>query len=143
MGDSEDQLAYVDLVEQEEGGSADSSASRAGRLVDEGSVPVPPDAPLMAERDEVTPAGQRHGASLDERLRAEVPDVIASPVDEPGRLTNPGGDQVPDDEPDLVAAVAGDDLDLTAEELAMRIEEGPSAGLGGTDDASDGYVEPD
>jgi hypothetical protein len=102
---------------------------------------APADHPTYVDAYGVTAAEQAHGASLDERVRAEEPDVLAQadqsadesadaadpyPEDRDeraGRLVEPDEGARADTEADLVAADAGtDEGGFSAEERAIHIE---------------------
>lgn len=101
----------------------------------EGMV-LPRDVARAADDFGTTAAEQREGEPLDERLREEEPDRAAGEGrDQAGRLLDDGGD---DTEKDLVADEAEEDTaGLTAEESAMRVQDGAPGAV----DAPDDYVE--
>ena len=96
-----------------------------------------PDRPEGSFEDAATAAGQLDGESIDERIRREQPDRPRRDrdPDAAGRIVN---EDEPDDEPELVGDAAEEEIDLSTEEAAVHLR--PNA-PGGTDDASDGYVE--
>ncbi len=88
----------------------------------------PPDREPHSLRDAPTPAEERAGESLDERLRAEEPDV--TPADVPledaaprsGRLVAPDEGAHPDREPDEIADDVGPaGYASSAEEAAVHV----------------------
>jgi Family of unknown function (DUF5709) len=52
---------------------------------------VPPDQPYVLDDDTITAAGQRHGESLDDRLRREQPEQTFEDTDRSGRIAIAGG----------------------------------------------------
>lgn len=95
-----------------------------------------PDRPEGSFEDAATAAGQLDGESIDERIRREQSDRPRRDrdPDAAGRIV----DEDEPDEPELVGAAAEEEVDLSTEEAAVHLR--PNA-PGGTDDASDGYVE--
>jgi hypothetical protein len=111
--------------------------------VSEGPMP-PLDRPQAVTEWGTTPFEERVGEPLDIRLRREEPDVFQQPEEveeDVPQLFQPGAEYSIDEEPAEVG-----DLDavwedsLSAEELAMRIEEEPP---GLTYDESPDYIEDD
>jgi len=112
---------------------------------DDALGPMPPlDHPQAVNQWGTTPFEERVGEPLDLRLRREQPDVFerAEEVEEDvPQVFQPGAEYSVDEEPDEVG-----DLDavwedsLSAEELAMRIDEEPP---GLTYDESPDYIEDD
>lgn len=98
----------------------------------------PPDEPEGSFEDATTASGALEGETIDERLARERPDRGGRRRESVGRLAD---EDRPDDEPELVGEMSEEDDDeLTGEEAAMRIRRDAP---GGTDDASDGYVDPE
>jgi hypothetical protein len=96
-----------------------------------------PDRPEGSFEDAATAAGQLEGESIDERIRREQPDRPRRDrdPDAAGRIVD---QDEPDDEAELVGDAAEQEIDLSTEEAAVHVR--PNA-PGGTDDASDGYLE--
>ncbi|HET8582591.1 MAG TPA: DUF5709 domain-containing protein [Jatrophihabitans sp.] len=90
----------------------------------------PPDREPHNLRDAPTPAEERAGEPLDDRLRQEVPDVSAADVDaaeeEPraGRLVAPDEGAHPDEEKDEIARDVGPaGYASSAEEAAVHVRD--------------------
>lgn len=90
----------------------------------------PPDREPHNLRDAPTPAEERDGESLDDRLREEVPDVSPADVDvadqEPraGRLVAPDEGAHPDEEKDEIARDVGPaGYASSAEEAAVHVRD--------------------
>jgi hypothetical protein len=112
---------------------------------DDALGPMPPlDHPQAVNQWGTTPFEERVGEPLDVRLRREEPDVFQRPEaveEDVPQVLQPGAEDWVDEEPDEVGDVnpVWEDS-LSAEELAMRIEEEPP-GLS-YDDSPD-YIEGD
>lgn len=112
-------------------------AKRATGDPQEGLI-APRDSARAAEDTGVTAEEQREGASLDERLSEERPDGAPGSRHDAGRLVEPGSDVV-DEEKDLVADAVEEELEgRSAEEAAVRIEEGEPEGV---TEGPDSYLE--
>lgn len=107
--------------------------------------PAPLDFPQGVEEWGTTPREERIGEPFELRVRREEPDVLARDAEEPGvSLYEPGTDDGVDEgegldlEPDAVGELnLEDDVTLSPEEQAMRIEDEP-AGL--NYDPTPGYL---
>jgi hypothetical protein len=94
---------------------------------DDAEGPSPPlDRPQGVNQWGTTPFEERAGEPLDVRLRREQPDFPERIEEDVPRVFQPGAEYGADEEPDEVGDVDARWEDgLSAEELALRIEEEP------------------